>query len=560
MAKYVGLQEGLSMLKEKGIAESDLGIEEREAPRIVSTGFLGISSDFDHISEYVNTRIFVSEFTESDIDYFLTCLDKVPSDAPGNSVRDNLISCISRWIMDNPQGSCYEVFLWALKIHDNYVGTIKGGAVPDSRKMSQVVDALSTVWDSNNTLLLQTIKNVLSKWTWFQPIHVCLALYGKLSKEQEVKDEEIDELIRTNWLKRALYTRTAFFCLCDLIPSQENIKAIMEYIKVDRFLDDTETPIEITKPIRKAAKYYLVGLDKELMSWAKSYYRDAMKNCSRASREVFSDIFEEGPGSETPELELIVSKWAKSSSSEKQVLLSKFKVLFTAERSQVSVLERLPSGQLVDAALSIIDTQGDLFQQQFTYMALISANRQEYRQYIFTKAEQLSSSGVKNDEWFVACCAASILGKTEYISDLCKEIFTNGTGATKGQFIFNQIRTRYINQFNDALTEIIRASENSLEMANSVILNCVKIYKRSITYYPIVFDRLAMFVLNNSVMNPAANVRYIKNVLDLIDGIANPQNRTRYYDMLMIISSCTSIPADIKKRAESKIATLYPPQ
>ena len=76
------------------------------------------------------TRIFLSDFSENDVDYFIDFLKANAPNLHRNNLEELIIGRLNNWIINNPDACPIEPFLWALKNTDNYIGSVQNNANP----------------------------------------------------------------------------------------------------------------------------------------------------------------------------------------------------------------------------------------------------------------------------------------------------------------------------------------------------------------------------------------------------------------------------------------------
>ena len=141
---------------------------------------------------------------------------------------------------------------------------------------------------SNISSAKKVLNNVLTNWDWYQPIHVMLYVYKRLT---QLNDEAIDKYIRDNLMYRALYSEAAFFCLCDKKKTEENIKALMRFVSQDAQRDLNMSEIQITKRMLSMVEKYLRESSQSEFAVAQTYYTDELFSCGRKARAHFDGIF-----------------------------------------------------------------------------------------------------------------------------------------------------------------------------------------------------------------------------------------------------------------------------
>lgn len=511
----------------------------------------------------VDVGLFTTTFTQGDVDDFLSFFMKNPA-VPSRQYLGSLVTqVLTQWFRDNPTRCPYEPFLWALKIHDNYVGSIKGAPIPDYTLLDPVAEALKSKWIPEYASIL---KNIIINWDWYQPIHVALKLYELLD---DFNDSEIDEKISRHWLYNYMYSNNAFKCLLKKKKTDQNIIAIMDYISRDSY-DDKR--IEIYKGTRKSFVYYARSMTPEEDRFAYSYYRNALNYCSRKARqEAFEQVWATGDGEgemSTMLSKLIATYRTAKSTVAKQDAAHDFRTfcLDGIQKPQEGkfsyIIQETVEDELIREVIDVFDKTEITFSTQHILKEMLKSPSQHYRDYISKKFQRLCRSGITNVEGLLYASAYCNSGHPELLNEILNSFFVEGKGFIRtyaGQsidvvrYIVFSLRNIYSEQYNDAIEKIVRKclADETNEISLALVNNCKKIFSQStITCYPIAFDQVLDFLVM-AVKNSDANApRYATAVLGVIERISSVANRNRYYDILMTIHR-TVTPQLINARREA---------
>lgn len=509
-------------------------------------------------SGVTETKVFISDFSVNDVDEFLFFLTNTPPLLHRYDLEELLKRNLENWCYHN-QGRCpYEIFLWALKITDNYIGSLQNNAMPQPWIVESVGKALASVWDNKNQKYMCVLRNVLDSWDWYQPIHVMLYLYQCLSV---VHDEDVDKCIREKWLYRALYSVTALKCLCQKKKTRENIQALMRFVSQDIQRDSNMAEIQITQKMRQEVINYIQSSSEEEFACAKTYYTDFLYNCSKKARESFDVVF--FGGGKNDEIQRFIADWkVKHTEKEIRVLRKRLNNLFQKDADCViSEIAASKSSELIQEILRIIEQQEITFETQFWIRAIVkSANFcRHYYDFIIEKFQKYGLE-VMDDKSFVYGCAFCYLGHPEILSNLFQAHFWESVGLANGRFIFADLRVRYPKQFNEQIDSLTKSSLLNEEHALALIISCSKIYNtKNAVFYPTTFKKVCLFLLEKVLEENHNSARYASALMDLLERIVNVQNRGEYILTLQKITFETSSYAleNVRSRAKKLIKSIY---
>jgi len=555
MHKITDYKEQLSLLLEKMKDQSSVVEEEKKSLLSYIPDPFGVAVEQD--SGITETRVFITHFSVNDVNDFIALL----LDNPPLKHRYNLESLLKEnledWCYDHPGDCPYEPFLWALKISDNYIGSLQNNAIPQPWIVEAVGNALYSVWDENNQKFFKVLRNVLDSWDWYQPIHVMLYLYGCLSS---VNNSDVDRCIREKWLYRALYSKTAFNCLCKKKKTRENIQALMRFVSQDIQRDSNMAEIQITRKMRLEMNSYIQSMSDEEYAWAKTYYIDSLYNCSRKARQSFEKIFIDEPNDDVKKF---ISDWKiNHTETEIRALKKKLNNLFQRDSDTlISEVAYSKSDELVSEVLSLVEDQKIVFETQFFVRAIVkNANIcKDYYEFIISRFAECDPE-FADDKSFIYGCAFCQLGHPELLERLFVSHFLKSVGLINGRYIFSDLRIFYSKQFNDQvdkLTNFCLSDENS---ALTLVLSCSKIYTtKNITAYPVSFDKVCKMLLEKVLDEDQHSARYASALMDLYECIVGVSNRGRYKDPLQQIALETHVPAldGACRRAKKVIRRIY---
>ncbi len=507
-------------------------------------------------SGITETRVFVTEFSPGDVEYFMELLSSTPPQQHRYDLENILARDLKDWCWHHDQQCPYEPFLLALKATDGFLGSLTGEL--NTRALRAVGGALYQVWDDEDPLYRKVLRNVLTNWDWYQPAHAMLALYENLTS---VNEDEIDQVIREKWLYRALYSITAYYCLCRKRKSTENIRALMNFVSQDSQRDMNRTEITVGNKLQGEMKPYFENASEEEFAVGKTFYTDALYNCSRNARRIFDEIF--GPGG-SGEVDKIISEWKQADTDGKKILHRSLRAMFQKDSNTASeIIDKAGHSDMPDlirAAVEITEQQEFSFETQFYLreMAKYAGFCEAYAQYVTRKHEECRGE-IKDDESFVYGCAFCLMGHPEMISGLFEALFLNSLGQTNGRYIFFSIRNVYLNQFTEQVEALVSQCLEDNEKALSLVLACSKIYSsRNAVAYPASFDRVCEQLLSLVKLENTDSPRCASALMDLYERIVNYQNRSRYERSLQAIIG-TEAPSlhTARQRAAGKVRAVY---
>ena len=509
-------------------------------------------------SGVTETRVFVTQFSPNDVNDFKSFLINHPPHSHRYNLETLLKEHLNDWCYDHPGECPYEPFLWALKVTDNYVGSLQNNAMPQPWIVAAVGNALSIVWNDDNPQFMLVLRNVLNGWDWYQPVHVVLYLYKCLSA---VNDEDVDRCVREQWLYRALYSMTAFDCLCAKKKSKENIKALMRFVGQDIQRDSNMAEIQITRKMRLAMNSYIQSASENEYAWAKTYYMDSLYNCSRKARQSFEEVF--SANGVDDEMQRFISEW-KFDHTESEIRALKKKLGNLFEKDAVGVISEAASSKsnkLISEVLKLAEEQELTFHTQFSVRAILNNARinRDYCDFIVRKFEQFGSD-FTNDRSFIYGCAFCQLGHPEILADLFRAHYLLSVGLVNGRYLFSDLRSCYSKQFNDQIEKITNICLSDEDSALTLVSSCSKIYTtKNVTTYPVAFDKVCNMLLIKVLDETSESARYASALMDLYERIVSAQNRGRYRDPLQKIALGTHAFAleNARHRAKKLIRSIY---
>ena len=513
----------------------------------------------DSSADISEKKIFITRFSESDVDDFSKLLNASRLSLNNKHLLINRFSeFFALWKKDHPTACPYEPFLWALKCKDKYIGSIQNNATPQSWQVEFVGDILYSVWEDDNPDYKKVLNNVLTNWDWYQPIHVMLYVYKRLT---QLNDEAIDKYIRDNLMYRALYSEAAFFCLCDKKKTEENIKALMRFVSQDAQRDLNMSEIQITKRMLSMVEKYLRESSQSEFAVAQTYYTDELFSCGRKARAHFDGIFFKSTTIEE-ELKTLENDWKAQSIQEQESLALQTRLRAFIDRDAISTIKAAAtarSDKMISAVLELIEQRGISFHTQFWLREMGNhyLSCPEYNAYIEKKYTQKGKPFL-TDESFVFGCAYCRIGHPEILEALFDAFYFNMVGIVNGRFIFLSLQTFYSRQYKEQTQRIANICMNDESKALQLISTCAKIFNKTSTYYPVIFDRVCDFLMKCVRQNPRNAVRYVVAVIDLIEKVATINNRERYLHFLEDIIELRGLQFEqVRDRAKKVIRDVF---
>lgn len=503
-------------------------------------------------------KVFITRFSENDVNDFLYFFSKIIPVQHRYDLESFLREILADWCYDHPGDCPYEPFLWALKMTDNYIGSLQNNAIPQPWIVEAVGNALSSVWDDKNRQFMHVLQNVLNSWDWYQPVHAMLCLYQCLN---DVNDEKIDKCIREQWLNRALYSTAAFHCLCKKKKTSENIHVLMRFVSQDIQKDINMVEIQITRKMREEMITYLQNATEEEYALAKTFYTDSLFNCSKRARGNFDLVFHT-TGPDDPVKKFICEWKACHTESEKRALKRKLHNLFQKDADNVIVQIAVSElSDLIGEVLNLVEQQGIEFETQFWVKAIVkNANVCiEYYDFIIRKFEECGSE-IIDDKSFIYGCAFCQLGHPELLNKLFTAIYLQSVGLKNGGYIFLDLRTGYSKQFNEQIANITNLCLTDMNAAFTLIMSCSKIYNaKNVTLYPVAYDKVCNMLLGQVIKENENAARYASALMDLYERIVIVSNRGRYGESLQKIAVGTHNLAleSARNRATKLIISVY---
>lgn len=542
------------LLREQGV-DSNIGTNWQPSLLSIPDPF-GVAIEQD--SGITEVHVFVTQFSSSDVSDFALLLTENSPFQHRYNLESILTQYLADWCYDHLDECPYEPFLWALKITDNYIGSLQNNLTPQPWVIEAVGNALLSVWNDTAEDFVAVLQNVLCTWDWYQPIHVMLYLYQCL---ESVNNEVIDKRIREHWLYRALYSTTAFNCLCHKKKTKENIETLLRFISQDTQKDLNMAEIQITQKMRMTMGKYIYNTSKEEYAWAKTYYMDNLYNCSKKARQEFEEIFEDDDIA--AELQSFLLEW-KNDHVETEIKVLKKKLSNLFQKDAIRVISEVAlsnSNILICEVLNQIAQQENIFNIQFSVKAMIKSVNvcRQYHEFILNKYEELNHDFL-DDISFIYGCAFCQMGHPEILADLFKAHYLRSIGLINGRYIFADVRKCYIRQFNDQVEKVTEECLADEESALALILSCSKIYySRNANTYPIAFNKICEMLLSKVLAETSGCTRYASALMDLYERIVNTQNRGRYKDALQNIALRTHIfiLEDARCRAKKLLTEVY---
>lgn len=515
-----------------------------------------IDSALGYESDITEAHVFITHFSPNDVNDFINLLKKQPVN--NTRFKEHLKDGILYWCSDH-NGACpYEPFLWALKLTDNYVGSIQNNANPQPWKVNAVGEALLSVW-VQDSVYMDVLRNVLETWDWYQPVHVMLNLYQRLTS---VNDPQLDKRIREHWLYRALYSNSAFNCLCEKKKTKENIQAILQFVSQDVQKDKNMAEIQITNRMRNSVRDYVLNSSKEEYAIAKTYFNDSLHNCSRRARLFFEELFYSDDDHTDEEIKDFLHTWDEQTSDD-ELRIMKHKLSKTLDENADKVIANaaLTKNQLlINEVIKLVDNQDFGFNTQFKLREMLKSVNicSEYADYITRKHEE-NKSQYSDDKSFIYGCAYCQLGHLEVMPKLFDAHYLSKIGVHNGRYIFADIRLKFPNQFNEQIERLTASCLTDINAAVSLVSSCASIYnERNSSTYPVAFDKVCNYLLSEALRENNSSARYANLLMDLYERIAVLSNRNRYRDQLEKLAG-TKSPAlqPARNRAIKKIRELY---
>ncbi len=520
--------------------------------------------DFDKLVDSVmgqdsgisESDVFISEFSSDDVNDLKNVLISYKPIQNRYTFQKKLELTLHQWCNEHHDSCPYEPFLWALKCVDGYVGSIKYNAVPQEWIIRGVCNALRSVWKSSYR---DVLKHIITKWDWYQPIHVALFLYGEL---RNVNDEEIDEYIREQWLYRVLYCRTALNTLCQKQRSEENIHALMQFVSRDKHTDFNRAQLDVTKHMRETVQSYLKSLSDNQFSVAKTYFNDYLYNCSRTAKGFFEEIF--GIRDADQNVPDFLEKWNDVSNRNNHIgeLRLELSNILNSQKSSTELINIAASGKnsaLRQEIIRILERNFDFFTQFKLIRIIAKANVcSEYRDFIANKYNN-TAGGFYDNEKFAYGCAYCCIGHSDIMFELVQEFFFNISVSENAKYIFHQLRTYDSQEFNKCIDKLVDMCLDNMEYSLEVISNCAVIYKNKMAVqYPKAFNTICNMLMKRIIEEKTDAPRYGNVLIELYESIVTVYNRTYYYDALNAMSKTKSFALrSMRERAQKKITSLY---
>ena len=506
--------------------------------------------------------IFLTDFSPDDVNDFIKMLNSIRPEYHRNDLGILLEEKINNWCVEHPTRCPYEPFLWALKITDGYIGSIQHNAKPQPWKIEAVCKAMLSIW-SKEPVYFDIIKNIITTWDWYQPVHVAIALYGEIN---DINDDETDKYICEHWLFRLPYYESAFNTLIKKRKTKNNIQALMYFVSQDKQTDLNNAKIQITKRNKDALSFYIRHASKDECAIAHTYYIDSLYNCSRNARIVFEEIFNESSETAVPEH---IRKWQNISNSGSSNDLNRLKIeLFNMfennDRQIITLAGRSGNHQLISELLEIIDNREFSFKTQFIFKAMLDvvSGCVEYRNYIQSKlTPELLSQDTLSDKEFVYCCTCCCLEKNslDLVNRLIKEFYMKGIGGLNAKYLFLYMKTIYPEKYNKCIDEIVALCSNDIHTSINLINNCSKVCDvKTQQLYPVAFDKVCDQLMTVICAEGSDALRCARTLLALYDRIVTPNNRSRYYQSLQkIMETKSHFLESAREQANKKIIEIY---
>lgn len=539
------------------LREADFGQDEYEDNYEENFRSL-IDSAMKQDSGITEDKIFLTDFSIDDVNDFINILKSNPTENHRYDLEKVLENEILNWCKEHPERCPYEPFLWAIKISDGYVGSIQYNAVPQLWKIEAVCKAMLSVWDNK---YISIIKNIITTWDWYQPVHIALLLYGERT---DVNDEDTDNFIRTHWLRRTMYYQVAFDALCKKKKTLENIQALMFFVSQDTHTDLNNALITITKKMRNNMKYYILNSSEDEYAMELTYYKDRQSQFSKKAKLWCAEVFNEGLNDN--DIIQFIRKWTPSELSDynkESELERNLYRFFEMDNTKVITLAGKSGNSLfISAVLNLIEQKDFGFATQFYFknIMLTAAVCPEYSEFI-EKKYSLADNQYLNDEDFIYGCAYCYVHNPEILYRLISVYYLNGTGNNNAKYLFSALRIKYSEQFIAAIKKITDQCLNSLTLSMTLISNCGNIYDhKSYHLYPIDFDKICKKLLEEICLEGSSAPRCASILMDLYEHIVTYTNRARYYDDLQkILETKSHLLKDARTRANKKIIQIYNP-
>ena len=511
-------------------------------------------------SSNTEAHIFITRFSMNDVDEFIVLLRNNFPQRKQFVYKDNLAKGIESWCADHPKQCPYEPFLWALKITDKYIGSLQHNAQPQPPLLKAVGEVLKSVWDDS---YLSIICHMLETWDWYQPIHVLLTLYRMLT---DVNDDKIDEIIRSNWLTRAVYCTSAFECLIKKKATEENIEAIMRFVSRDEQKDSNLTDIQISNAMRKKTQEYLEDLPKDKFAFAKTVYVDKLYGSSKKARSMFDAVFIGNTSGNAEIIKDFIQFWNESTTDTKSTKavrrLNEMLKNNDVAHEFITAVAQQNNTALTKELLKAIENKGIDFSFQFLLkeMAKNAALCPEYGTFIAENYQNLVPVNT-SDRAFIFGCAYCHLGHVEVLPELFDAFYLKAVASANGRHIFSDLRLNYSKQFQAEIDRLVNDCSGNIALSEALVSSCNSIYsKKASTLYPVAFDKVCKVLLDEVVKEQGNEARYGTLLIDLYEKVATINNRDRYYEPLLLLSRTHSLMMNsVKNRAKKLIRLLFPP-
>ena len=515
-------------------------------------------------TEISEKDIFITEFSPDDVNYFIKLLRE---NRPGDYTEENatvlenkLERAFNQWFGKHSEKCPYEPFFWALKITDGYLGSIMNNAHPVPWVVRLIGGTLLKYWDSDDAQHINILRNIITNWDWYQPVHVAIWMYGSLT---ETNDEKIDEELRTQWLYRAMYYPTAFEALLVRKKTARNIQELMSFVSRDIQNDRYGAVIPITGDMREKMKYYIQHSSREEQNIELTYYKDSLGGCSKKARIWYQEVF--GEITNPDEIENLIKAWTPEAMADpcrRNKLEAELEKLFISINKQVISMGGRSGNKLFVSA--IIDTAGRdfSFSTQFYVkdMMFTSAVCPEYEEFIVQKYHEADKE-FTSDRDFVYGCAYCYISSPELLEKLVSVYHLRGTGNENAKYLFSETRKKYQSKFKDYIKRLVDSCIDNEALSVALISNCARIYDQKSAYlYPTSINRICDRFMESICGEGANSVRYANLLMDLYSSIANFKNRKTYYPNLQkILNTKSPLLEDARSRANQILTTVYSP-
>lgn len=505
-------------------------------------------------SGITNKRIFLSEFSAQSVDEFIGILKSYPPEQYHNDLGDILEKAVMRWCNKHSEQCPYEPFLWAVKITDGYICSIQGNG-PKTWTQEAVCKALKFVWEP---FYMNIVRNIITTWDWYQPIHIMLFFYGTLRET----DEEIEKYIRTEWLYRALYSKTAFYALCNKQGSPDNIRALMYFAGQDSHMDrnNTKTEIKINNQMRDTVRKYISRLSAEEYDIAREYYEQYQNYFSNKGKRLYSKIFVYG---QDEDISCLIEEWNQPSVSDEKKDSLKLKLieLFDKKNDRLIVAAgKSGNHELAYEVKNIVERRVFSYATQFHIIRMMETKDcSEYGEFISEQYE-IYGNYFESEKSFVYGCAYCYLKDPQILNDLILAFFLNGTGNKDGRDIFFKLRKKYRVDFERGIKEIVSICSDDFNSAKALIKNCTQIYVGELkNMYPKEFDDICQILLKEVYNETKYAPGCAEILMDFYDNMIDYEKKQHYYEILDRFQE-TKSPSlqNLRERASRKIHEIFP--